>query len=134
MPKLEERSPGGAWLDEAEQLLDVTWPVLGGEPLPALELEETEKHWIVRAELPGIDPRGVEVTVTEAAVRIAGEKRSESGRGGYLFTERRFGCFERRVTLPGPVDPARARATFRHGLLTVAIPKGEHHRIPSEST
>lgn len=94
---------------------------------PALEMTETKKAYKISAELPGIDPEQVEVSVDNGLLRIAGEKseEQESDEQGRRFSERRYGAFERVLSLP---DDARAdgiKARCRHGVLTVTIPRNE---------
>ena len=100
----------------------------GAEPaewLPAIDVSETDTHIQVRAELPGIDPKDVEVNVSEDRLVIAGEKKStktESG-NGFSHREIRFGAFSRSIPLPEPVDPAKVSAKYDKGMLTVELAK-----------
>lgn len=96
-----------------------------GQWLPAVDLSETDKQIHVRAELPGIDPKDVEVSVSEDRLVIAGEKRcdrEESGEG-WSHRESHSGSFSRAIPLPEPVDPAKVTARYEKGVLTVALTK-----------
>ena len=100
---------------------------------PSLEVDETDAEYRVTAELPGLGKDDFEITCHDGVLRIRGEKQGEK-RDGRSFSERWYGRFERRVTLPD-ADEARAQASFRDGLLTVTLPKSERaqekvRRIP----
>lgn len=91
-----------------------------------LDMEETEDEVIVRAEVPGIEPRDLDVTVRDGALHIRYERREEQSNGGW--TQRRYGALTRTVALPSGLDTAAAKATCRHGVLTVRIPRTEEAR------
>ena len=100
---------------------------------PSLEVDETDKEYRVTAELPGLAKDDVEITCDDGMLVIRGEKEGEQ-REGRTFSERWYGRFERRLSLPD-ADDARAQASFRDGLLTVTLPKTERaqqkaRRIP----
>lgn len=100
---------------------------------PSLEVDETDKEYRVTAELPGLARDDVEITCDDGVLTIRGEKQGEK-REGRTFSERWYGRFERRVSLPD-ADDSRAQASFRDGLLTVTLPKTERaqqkvRRIP----
>lgn len=94
---------------------------------PAVEIFETESDITVKAEMPGIDPKHVEVTVTEEGLTIKGEAKTEheERKRNYYRRELRYGSFQRTVTLPTEVNGSEAKATFRHGILEVTVPKAE---------
>lgn len=99
-------------------------PLFGG---PALDVEETDDEVIVRAELPGLRPDDFTVEATADRLVLRGEKseeREERGRGFHRM-ERRYGSFVRTVVLPCEVDPDKARARYRDGVLRVTLPKTE---------
>lgn len=113
-----------------------TGPVhTGPAPLRVeLEVGETETAYVVRVELPGVDPKAIELTATADRLVVAGEKPdpwAEQGgaepdgarKGGRLHGERRFGAFRRELELPGEVDPSAVSAEHAHGVLTVTLPK-----------
>lgn len=97
---------------------------------PALEVFETDSEIVVKAELPGIDPKSVGVTVTSEGLTIKGEAKSEREDKGrnYYRRELRYGAFQRTVTLPNEVKSEETKATFKHGILEVKIPKAERVR------
>ena len=93
--------------------------------VPSVDVRDTEKEVEVIAELPGMEEKDVEVTVAEGALVISGAKKYEQEKQdkGYLLRERSFGRVERVVPLPDGLDLDSAKATFKNGVLTVAIPK-----------
>lgn len=95
---------------------------------PVVEMTETAKAYKVRAELPGMDPENIEVTLNDGVLRIAGEKREEreEDERGYRLSERSYGAFERLIELPSAATDDGVKAKFRHGLLTVTVPKNDN--------
>jgi HSP20 family protein len=96
-----------------------------GQWIPAIDLSETDTQIRVRAELPGIDPKDVDVSVSGDRLVIAGEKKSstqESGEG-WSHCESRYGAFSRAIPLPEPVDPAKVTARYDKGVLMVELTK-----------
>jgi HSP20 family protein len=116
------------------------WP--GGEGTStsggdlSVDLREEGDHFELSAPLPGVKPEDVEVTILGDTVRIHGERHEErEEREGqrWLLREQRFGAFDRTVRLPSPVKVDQAKAEFRDGMLTIALPKTEEakeRRIP----
>lgn len=92
---------------------------------PAIDMFETDDHMVVKAEVPGLDPGHIKVTVTEDSVAFRGETREEreESQGGYHWHERRHGLVQRMVPLARRVDPESARASFRNGVLTIRAQK-----------
>lgn len=110
---------------------------------PPYDLWESHGNIIVRAELPGVDPEGVEVFVTEDSLtvkaRVAAEDEIPSG--GFIRRERRYGLINRVIALPVQVRPDDARAAMRNGVLTVTLPMradaqvhGKRIRVESDQT
>jgi HSP20 family protein len=97
---------------------------------PAVEISETDNDIVVKAELPGIDPKNVEVNVTGDGLTIKGEAKTEQEekKRNYYRRELRYGAFQRTVALPIEVKGEEAKATFRHGILEVKVPKAERVR------
>jgi len=89
------------------------------------DLAESDDEVVVRAELPGVDPKEVEINVNGNALTISGEKKEEheDKHRNYHYVERQFGSFHRSVQLPAYVDPDKVEATFKNGVLTVTIAK-----------
>jgi HSP20 family protein len=111
------REPLGGALD---------WPHWGaGKWSPAVDVAEDDKEVSVRAELPGIDPKDIDVTVVGNQVVISGEKResSETKEKGVYHSETRYGSFRRTIPLPEGVDTEHVDAEYANGVLTLRLPK-----------
>lgn len=100
------------------------WETAGGF-VPRVNVSETDTDVKVVAELPGMDEKDVSVEVLDQALAIRGERKEaeEDKRANWYRVEHRYGSFERLVPLPADVDAARAKAAFKQGILTVALPK-----------
>ncbi len=102
-------------------------PDLAGNWIPAVNVEESADELLLTAELPGMPEEDVNVNIENNILTIRGEKREahdETDEGGrYHVSERRYGSFHRRFTLPWSVDAEAIRADFEDGLLTVRLPK-----------
>ncbi len=98
--------------------------------IPAMDLVETDEHFVLRADLPGLKEEDVKIEVEDSTLTVSGERRSEheSNREGYHRVERSFGSFSRSLTLPKGVDPAAVTAGFDRGVLEVRIPKPEERK------
>jgi HSP20 family protein len=96
-----------------------------GQWLPTVDMSENDRQIHVRAELPGIDPKDVDVSVSEDRLVISGEKKSEaeSSGEGWSHRESRYGSFTRAIPLPEAVDPAQVTARYDKGVLTVELQK-----------
>lgn len=92
---------------------------------PAIDVSETDGNILVRADIPGVEPEKIDVSVTENAVTISGEKEEtlETQDENVFRAERRFGSFQRTVSLPSPVDPDAVDAKFKNGVLRVELKK-----------
>ena len=90
---------------------------------PNVEVTETDKDVRVSAELPGLDDKDVEVLINDGILTIRGEKKSDIEDKERAFSERYYGRFERRIPLAWEVDQDKVEASFRNGVLTVALPK-----------
>ena len=99
----------------------------------AMDVIETKDNIIVKASVPGIKPEDIDVSVTGDVLTIKGETASEEKieQGSYLRQERRFGKFERSLTLPTLVTADKADAKFEHGVLTLTLPKAEQAKPKS---
>jgi HSP20 family protein len=101
----------------------------------ASEVRETDEAVIIGLEIPGMEPEDFGIDVVDDYLVVRGEKRldREEARGRYYVMERAYGCFERAVPLPVPVDAQGASARYRKGVLTVTLPKNPRamgRRIP----
>jgi len=94
---------------------------------PATDIVESDTHYILRADLPGVAEEDLSVTLEDDVLTISGERRSqlEQRRGGYVRYERTAGSFRRSVRLPEGVDADGIEAHFDRGVLEVTVPKPE---------
>ena len=109
-----------------EPLASFEWPFgASGAWAPAIDVSEDEQQVTVRAEIPGIDPKDVEVTVSGNQLVLSGEKKESAERSGKDFhvSESRYGSFRRVVPLPGAVDASQVEAHCADGVLTVSLRK-----------
>lgn len=90
---------------------------------PALDALQEDGDIVVRAELPGVEPGDVDVTLHNGVLTIAGERKAEARRegSGYYVRERRYGTFRRSMTLPQGVDESSISARFEGGVLEVRV-------------
>ena len=97
------------------------------EWLPPIDLTDTKDKFVVKAELPGLEAKDVEITLTDDILTIKGEKKEENEEKDehHFFVERYAGTFERRIKLPTLVKTGKVDATFDKGVLTIKLPKSE---------
>ncbi len=108
---------GWPWAGELERELD--------HRVPRVDVVERDDAVVVRAELPGVDKKDLDVTMTERNLTIKASTRKETKeeKGDYHRSEIVQGEFLRTVTLPAEVDGEKARASFKDGLLELTLPK-----------
>lgn len=94
---------------------------------PSIDLRETEKDFILTAEVPGLQKEDVDVNIMEQSVTIRGERKQEkeTKEQDYHYRETSFGSFQRVVPLPAPIKADEARAKLKDGVLTLTLPKAE---------
>ena len=93
--------------------------------VPAIDIAENDAAYKITAELPGMEPSSVDVTVSGDTLIIKGEKRQETEekKENYYLCERSFGSFQRSFSLPAGVDRDKISAELAKGVLTIALPK-----------
>ncbi len=98
--------------------------------MPAMDLVETDDHFVLRADLPGLSEEDVNIEVEERVLTVSGERKAEHevSKEGYHRVERAFGSFSRSLTLPEGVDAEAVTASFDKGVLEVRIPKPEQRK------
>ncbi len=104
-----------------------------GETLPAeyrqpsIDVVETDREVIARAEMPGLDKENIKINLTEDRLEISAEtkKEEEKREKGYVYREMRSGSYYRAIALPSPVDPNNAQASYKNGILEIKMPKTE---------
>jgi HSP20 family protein len=107
------------WEDDGENL-----PAMR-EWVPSLDFSETADAYMIRIEIPGMEPKDVQVTLQDNILTVKGEKKEEFKQNDERFyrVERSHGMFSRSLRLPAPVDGAKVNAIFKNGLLNVTVPK-----------
>jgi HSP20 family protein len=92
---------------------------------PAVELKGNDTEFVLRAELPGIAPKDLDISVSRDAVSISGESRFEhqTEEKGLIRSEFRYGKFQRVIPLPAKVQNDQAKAEFKDGVLTLTLPR-----------
>jgi HSP20 family protein len=90
-------------------------------------VEEDEKTIRIKAEVPGIDEKDLEVKIENNVLTLSGEKKEErkEEKKNYVFSERKFGSFSRSISLPESIKTDKVKATFKKGVLNIEIPKDE---------
>ena len=103
------------------------WAPGAAELAIPVDMYETKDDLVVSAQIPGIKPEHVQVTVTGDALSIKGETTSDSkvDEAGYFRRERQYGSFDRTLSLPVPIQADKAEARFADGVLTLTLPKAE---------
>jgi HSP20 family protein len=113
------------------------WPMLGEATrrvletrAPSVDVIDGDREVTIKAELPGVDKKDLEVTATDDAVTIKGSTRREEKeeKGDYYRHEITRGSFSRTVSLPAVVDGSKAKATFKDGMLELVLPKVEERK------
>jgi HSP20 family protein len=95
--------------------------------MPAMDLVETDDHFVLTADLPGMTEADVNIEVDDRVLTVSGERKAnhEASQDGYHRVERAFGSFSRSLTLPKGVNAEAVEANFENGVLEIRIPKPE---------
>lgn len=101
-----------------------------GSVFPPVNLYDDGESLIVRAEIPGVDPKQIDISATQDVVTIRGrrDKSDLHGEVSYHRRERDHGVFNKSLSLPFPIDADKVVASYRHGVLEVMLPKAEETR------
>jgi HSP20 family protein len=99
--------------------------MVAGDWAPMLDVSETKDAMVVTAEVPGVDPKEIEIALTGDLLTLKGEKEKakEEKEEHYHRVERTYGTFLRTIRLPMAVDGSKVTATFKNGVLVVTLPK-----------
>jgi HSP20 family protein len=118
--RLFNQTFGRAFEGSDDEMSTRTWA-------PPVDIYETEGSLVVKAEIPGVDPKDVELRVEENTLYLKGDRKFEEEvkKRNYHRVERAYGTFTRSFALPGSVDPDKVTADYKDGVLTVTIPKRE---------
>ena len=98
-----------------------------GEWLPSLDVSETKSDLVVEAEIPGMDPKDIDISLSDGTLTIKGERKheKEEKEKDYHLIERSYGTFTRMVRLPKEVKRDKISASYKNGILKVILPKSE---------
>ena len=103
--------------------------VFGNDLNPKVDVHEDEKAVYVKAEIPGLEEKDLNVTLKDNMLTISGEKKSEKTEGekgkNYWYCERSFGSFSRTIALPDAIKHDDVKASYKNGVLEIEIPKAE---------
>jgi HSP20 family protein len=94
---------------------------------PAVDIAEKDDHFLINADVPGVDPKDIEVSMENGFLTIKGDRESETKdeKNGYSRVERSHGSFYRRFSLPDTADPENVSANSNKGVLQIKIGKAE---------
>lgn len=94
---------------------------------PFIDLIETDKEVVATAEMPGLEKEDIKINLTEDRLEISAETKHEEEKNekGYVYKERRSGCYYRSVSLPSSIDPDNSKASYNNGVLQITMPKTE---------
>ena len=97
------------------------------EWLPAVDVAETKNEIVVNLEVPGMDPKEFDISLSGGALTIKGEKRQEKAEKeeNYHLVERRYGPFTRSIPLSQEVENDKISASYKDGILKITLPKSE---------
>ena len=115
------------WFENFFRGLDRPLSFLGQRAWPALDVAERDEAVLVRAEVPGMKPEEIDISVYGNTLTISGErKESKEDEGdGFYHVESSYGSFRREVVLPTDVDEGKIEAVCKDGILSITLPKAE---------
>ncbi len=123
--------PGGR--DFFDRFFEDEFLPLRGEKnwAPAFDISENEKEYMVSAELPGIDEKDLDITITGGMLSVKGEKKKEKEEKGetYHRIERSYGSFSRSFRIPDAVQEDKVGATYKDGILKLILPKAKESTV-----
>ncbi|MBA3904856.1 MAG: molecular chaperone Hsp20 [Rhodocyclaceae bacterium] len=114
--------------------LEPFWQRESSIAAPAVDVVEKDNAYEIRADLPGIDEKDLEVQLVNGNLTIKGEKKQEKEekKENYYLSERQFGFFQRSFAVPEGVDTAKIEADFKKGVLTITLPKKPEAQKPAK--
>jgi HSP20 family protein len=121
------------WLNQMQKELEREFGDTGTESsavaewMPAFDVKEEKDRYLLQADLPGVTPEQMEITMENGVLSVRGERNTEarSESEGYKRIERVYGSFHRRFALPDSADSEHINAKFANGVLEILIPKKE---------
>src|SRR5215472_18448261 len=134
MDRVFDRFGRGFGFPSLRRMFDVepAWRSSFSFSMPAIDMSEDDKAYKISAELPGIDAKDIDVSVSGDTLVLKGEKRQEKKEKdkNYHFSERSYGSFQRSFQLPSSVDRNKVAADFSKGVLTITLPKTAEAKKP----
>jgi len=130
VPRRQRFLPFVPDIDIFDRFFDFELPTLFGEEemvVPHFDISETEKEYVISGEIPGIDIKNLNVTLTDGIMTIKGEKKKETEEKdeNYHRIERHYGSFERSFRVPDTVKTDELDANYKDGVLKLTLPKAE---------
>jgi len=118
------------WFDSFFRGLDRPFSLLGQRAWPAIDVAEKDEAVLVRAEVPGMKPEEIDISVYGNTLTISGEKKEakEDQGDGFYHVESSYGAFRREIALPTDVDEGRIEAVCKDGILSITLPKAEKNK------
>jgi HSP20 family protein len=112
---------------DSKHLLDTDRGIATCDWTPAVDVKEQDDAFVISADIPGVDPKNIEVHMEDGVLTIRGERNAESTdeKDGYKRVERSYGSFYRRFSLPDSADAEKIKAKSNNGVLELTIPKSE---------
>lgn len=101
--------------------------VVGSNWAPTIDIKDEENQYVIRADVPGVDPKNIEVTIDKGMLTIKGHKETETKEKSenYVHVERSQGSFYRAIRLPNAADSSKINAKSKHGVLEITVPKAK---------
>jgi len=136
MPNIRSRKSPSVLTNLQEEINQLFYPfvansgsdltdILAGDWSPRIDLKEEDQQFVVQADIPGVRPEDIEVSMDGDVLTIKGHKKTEKEQSseGYLRVERSTGSFLRQFSLPSSVNADEIKATSKDGVLKLTIPK-----------
>jgi len=125
-----------AMQEQMNRLLDMAWNREIGEELregiwqPPVDIYEDENSVVIKAELPGVDQKEIDIRIEDNTLTLRGERKhsQEVKKENYHRVERFYGTFQRSFSLPHTINQEQVKATCEHGVLTITLPKREEKK------
>jgi len=122
--------------EQMNRLLDLAWNREAGEELkegvwqPPVDIYEDEESVVIKAEVPDIDQKDIEVRIEDNTLMLKGERKLDQSiqKENYHRVERYYGPFQRSFSLPATIDQEKIKANCERGVLTIVLPKREEKR------
>lgn len=127
LTRYQSRNPWSQFHQEMSRMLGENSNVVTSDWVPVVDIKEEKNRFVLHADVPGVDPDHIDITMEDGVLSIRGERKLEEvdDGGEYKRVERIHGTFYRRFSLPDEADPDGIQARCNLGVLEVTIPKRE---------